>query len=103
MDLFRPPIPFSLRWLCTFLWSGGNGCIGKSPVQGGLGGISNAANSTILEKLELPYLGFCYEAVANRDYNELLILNEEISAWKLTREYKRCWEFTGNSVASDDP
>lgn len=40
------------------------------------------------EQLELPYLGFCYEAVANRDYNELLILNDEISAWKLTREIR---------------
>ena len=46
-----------------------------------------------LEKLELPYLGFCYEAVANLDYNNLLFLNEEISTWKLTREIREA----GNS------
>ena len=40
-----------------------------------------------LERL-IPYLRYCAEAVENRDYNELLKLNEEISAWKLTRELR---------------
>ena len=48
-----------------------------------------------LEKLELPYLGFCYEAVANLDYNNLLILNEEISTWKLTREIREAGHSQG--------
>ena len=51
-----------------------------------------------LEKLELPYLGFCYEAVANRDFNELLILNEEISAWKLTRELRDAGNSQGTQL-----
>ena len=41
-----------------------------------------------LEKLELPYLRFCVEAVEKNDLNELGRLNEEISAWKLTREIR---------------
>ena len=51
-----------------------------------------------LEKLELPYLGFCYEAVANRDYNELFVLNEEISAWKLTRELRDAGNSQGTQL-----
>ena len=51
-----------------------------------------------LEKFELPYLGFCYEAVANRDYSELLILNEEISAWKLTREIRDAGNSQGTQL-----
>ena len=51
-----------------------------------------------LEKLELPYLGFCYKAVANRDYNELLNLNEEISAWKLTRELRDAGNSQGTQL-----
>ena len=41
-----------------------------------------------LEKLELPYLRFCVEAVEKNELNELGRLNEEISAWKLTREIR---------------
>ena len=41
-----------------------------------------------LENLELPYLRYCVEAVEKNDLNELVILNEEISAWKLTREIR---------------
>ena len=33
-----------------------------------------------LEKLELPYLGFCYETVANRDYR-MLGIHREISCF----------------------
>ena len=51
-----------------------------------------------LEKLELPYLGFCYKAVTNRDYNELLLLNEEISAWKLTRELRDAGKSQGTQL-----
>ncbi len=51
-----------------------------------------------LERLELPYLGFCYQAVTNRDYNELLILNEEISAWKLTRELRDAGNSQGTQL-----
>ena len=41
-----------------------------------------------LENLELPYLRYCVEAVEKNDLNELVILNEEISAWKLTHEIR---------------
>ncbi len=41
-----------------------------------------------LENLELPYLRYCVKAVEKNDLNELVILNEEISAWKLTREIR---------------
>lgn len=41
-----------------------------------------------LETLELPYLRYCVEAVEKGDLNELVNLNEEISAWKLTREIR---------------
>jgi urease accessory protein len=41
-----------------------------------------------LEKLELPYLRYCLEAVEKNNLNELVRLNEEISAWKLTREMR---------------
>ncbi len=51
-----------------------------------------------LEQLELPYLAFCHEAVANRDFNKLLILNEEISAWKLTREIRDAGNSQGTQL-----
>ena len=41
-----------------------------------------------LEKLELPYLRYSVETLGRDNLNELLILNEEISAWKLTREIR---------------
>jgi urease accessory protein len=41
-----------------------------------------------LEKMELPYLRFCFSKVELKDYNSLLHLNEEISALKLTREIR---------------
>lgn len=51
-----------------------------------------------LERLELPYLRYCAEAVENRDYNELLKLNEEISAWKLTRELRDAGNSQGTQL-----
>ena len=51
-----------------------------------------------LEKLELPYLRFCTEAVVNRDYIKLLILNDEISAWKLTRELRDAGSSQGTQL-----
>ncbi len=41
-----------------------------------------------LEKLELPYLRDSVEAVEKNDLEELAKINEEISAWKLTREIR---------------
>ena len=41
-----------------------------------------------LEKLELPYLRYSVEAVEKNDLEELAKINEEISAWKLTREIR---------------
>ena len=41
-----------------------------------------------LETLELAYLRYCVEAVEKSDLKELVNLNEEISAWKLTREIR---------------
>jgi urease accessory protein len=41
-----------------------------------------------LERLELPYLRFCSEEIENRNYKELIHINKEISAWKLTREIR---------------
>ena len=41
-----------------------------------------------LENLELPYLRYCVKAVEKNDLNELVSLNEQISAWKLTREIR---------------
>ena len=41
-----------------------------------------------LETLELPYLRYSVEAVEKSDLKELVNLNEEISAWKLTREIR---------------
>ena len=41
-----------------------------------------------LERLELPYLRFCHEAALNRDCETLFELDEEIGAWKLTREVR---------------
>ena len=48
-----------------------------------------------LENLELPYLRFCSEAVKNHEYEELIDLNEEISAWKLTRETREAGKSQG--------
>ena len=41
-----------------------------------------------LEKLELPYVRYSLEAVEKNDLDELVKINEEISAWKLTREIR---------------
>lgn len=41
-----------------------------------------------LERLELPYLRLCHEAVLRQDLDALFALNEEIGAWKLTREIR---------------
>jgi urease accessory protein len=41
-----------------------------------------------LERLELPYLRFCYKSVERQDCMDLLELDEEISSWKLTKEIR---------------
>jgi len=41
-----------------------------------------------LERLELPYLRFCYTSSERQDCKDLLELNEEISSWKLTKEIR---------------
>ena len=41
-----------------------------------------------LEKLELPYLRFCYKSAGRQDCGGLLDLNEEISSWKITKEIR---------------
>ena len=51
-----------------------------------------------LENLELPYLRFCSEAVSNRALEELISLNEEISAWKLTREIREAGKSQGSQM-----
>ena len=51
-----------------------------------------------LENLELPYLRFCSEAVSKRELEELIILNEEISAWKLTREIREAGKSQGSQM-----
>ena len=51
-----------------------------------------------LESLELPYLRYCSEAVKNREFEELLVLNEEISAWKLTRETREAGTSQGSQM-----
>ena len=51
-----------------------------------------------LENLELPYLRFCSEAVSNRELEELISLNEEISAWKLTREIREAGKSQGSQM-----
>ncbi|MBT3635792.1 MAG: hypothetical protein HN531_02560 [Opitutae bacterium] len=51
-----------------------------------------------LENLELPYLRFCWVAVENRSYNDLISLNEEISAWKLTRETREAGKSQGSQM-----
>ena len=51
-----------------------------------------------LEKLELPYLRYCVEAVEKNELNELVSLNEEISAWKLTREIRDAGKFQGTQL-----
>ena len=51
-----------------------------------------------LEKLELPYLRYCVEAVEKNELNKLVSLNEEISAWKLTREIRDAGKFQGTQL-----
>ena len=51
-----------------------------------------------LEKLELPYLRYCVETVEKNELNELVSLNEEISAWKLTREIRDAGKFQGTQL-----
>jgi len=51
-----------------------------------------------LQNQELPYLRFCWEAVQNLNYEELLVLNEEISAWKLTRETRDAGNAQGTQL-----
>lgn len=51
-----------------------------------------------LQNLELPYLRFCSEAVSNRELEELISLNEEISAWKLTREIREAGKSQGSQM-----
>jgi len=41
-----------------------------------------------LERLELPYLRLCHEAALRKDLDGLFALDEEIGAWKLTREVR---------------
>ena len=51
-----------------------------------------------LESLELPYLRFCLQAVSNRELEMLISLNEEISAWKLTREIREAGKSQGSQM-----
>ena len=51
-----------------------------------------------LENLELPYLRYCVEAVEKNELNKLVSLNEEISAWKLTREIRDAGKFQGTQL-----
>ena len=51
-----------------------------------------------LEKLELPYLRYSVESLGGNNLNELLILNEEISAWKLTREIRDAGKSQGTQL-----
>ena len=51
-----------------------------------------------LETLELPYLRFCSEAVSKCELEELISLNEEISAWKLTREIREAGKSQGSQM-----
>ena len=48
-----------------------------------------------LQNQELPYLRFCWLALQNHDSAELQTLNEEISAWKLTREIREAGNAQG--------
>ena len=48
-----------------------------------------------LEKLELPYVRYSLEAVEKNDLDELVKINEEISAWKLTREVREAGSSQG--------
>ncbi len=41
-----------------------------------------------LENLELPYLRLCHETALRKDLDGLFTLDEEIGAWKLTREVR---------------
>jgi urease accessory protein len=51
-----------------------------------------------LEKLELPYLRYSVETLGRNNLHELLILNEEISAWKLTREIRDAGKSQGTQL-----
>jgi urease accessory protein len=48
-----------------------------------------------MANLELPYLRYSQMAAEKKDINELLIMNEEISAWKLTREVREAGQAQG--------
>ena len=48
-----------------------------------------------LEKLELPYVRYSLEGVEKNDLDELVKINEEISAWKLTREIREAGSSQG--------
>ena len=48
-----------------------------------------------LEKFELPYVRYSLEAVEKNDLDELVKINEEISAWKLTREVREAGSSQG--------
>ncbi len=48
-----------------------------------------------LEKLELPYVRYSLEGVEKNDLDELVKINEEISAWKLTREVREAGSSQG--------
>ena len=51
-----------------------------------------------LEKLELPYLRFCYTSAERQDCKDLLELNEEISGWKLTKEIRNAGMSQGTQM-----
>jgi len=52
----------------------------------------------ILKNLELPYLRFCFSKVELQEYKGLLQLNDEISAWKLTREIREAGMSQGTQM-----
>ena len=62
------------------LWVGGVGGPRQNRFKRGFGGVLINEIMPALENLELPYLKFCSDAVKNREYEELMELNEEISA-----------------------
>jgi urease accessory protein len=51
-----------------------------------------------LERLELPYLRFCYTSVDRQDCKDLIELNEEISSWKLTKEIRNAGMSQGTQM-----
>jgi urease accessory protein len=51
-----------------------------------------------LERLELPYLRYCYTSAEKQDCRNLLELNEEISSWKMTKEIRNAGMSQGSQM-----